>query len=78
MSSESRYFEDAVEELMRATLVMLSLGNEPISILSVHRIISSLPTHPDQVESPEWQESSECAKLVVKIRARKDTLTESQ
>jgi len=78
VSSESRYFELAVEELMRATLVMLSLAKEPISILSIHRVITSLPTEPGQIEDAEWQQASECAKLVAKIRERKHTLTESQ
>jgi hypothetical protein len=77
-SSESRYFELAVEELVRATLVMFSLGGERISISSIHKIITSIPTRPGQADEPEWQQSSECAKLVAKIRKRQQTFTESQ
>lgn len=77
-SSESRYFELAVEELMRATLVMLSLAAEAISITSMNNVIVSLPTEPGQIEIEAWQQSSFAAKLVAKLRDRKDTFTESQ
>jgi hypothetical protein len=77
-SSEGRYFELAVEELIRAVLVMLSLAGEQISITAIHKIIVSLPTMPGQIEEAEWQSTSACAKLVLKLRDRKDTFTESQ
>jgi hypothetical protein len=77
-SSEGRYFELAVEELMRAVLVMLSLAGERISVISIHKIIVSLPTQPGQIEEGEWQESSACAKLVGKLRERKNTFSPSQ
>jgi hypothetical protein len=77
-SSESRYFELAVEELMRATLVMQSLAGEPISITSMNNIIVSLPTEPGQIETTDWQASSAAAKLVEKIKARCDSLSEGQ
>jgi hypothetical protein len=76
-SSESRYFELAVESLMRNVLVLLSLGGERISIISIHRIILSLPTQPEQVEDRKWQETA-CGKLISEIRARKDSFTEPQ
>ncbi|MBV9506857.1 MAG: hypothetical protein JO323_17830 [Acidobacteriia bacterium] len=77
-SSESRYFELAVEELMRATLVMQSLAAEPISITSMNNIIISLPTEPEQIETAEWQKSSSAAKLVEKLKERFNNLTDGQ
>jgi hypothetical protein len=76
-SSGERYFEQAVEELMRTSLVLLSLGGERISILSIHKIIVSLPTEVAEIEEAEWQ-SSPCGKLIAQLRDRKDTFTPSQ
>jgi hypothetical protein len=76
-SSESRYFENAVEVAMRCVLVMLSLGGERISILSIHKIIVSLPTRPEEIEEEPWRQT-DCGKLVASIKARQDSFTESQ
>jgi hypothetical protein len=77
-SSGEQYFEKAVEELMRATLVILSNAGEPISINSIHRFISSLPTMTDQVESPEWQLKSYAGKVIANLTARKTEFSPSQ
>jgi hypothetical protein len=77
-SSGERYFEQAVEELMRAALVALSLAGESISITSIHKIISSLPAEPGQIENSDWQNSSDCARLIAKIRDRKESFTSHQ
>jgi hypothetical protein len=77
-SSGERYFEQAVEELMRAALVTLSLAGEPVSITSIHRIISSLPSEPGQIEDTDWQRSSDCGQLVAKLRQRKGSFSASQ
>jgi hypothetical protein len=69
-SSGERYFEQAVEELMRATLVLLSAAGEPISILSLHRIISSLPHEPNSFQNPEWLASSDCGQLIAVAEGR--------
>lgn len=76
-SSGERYFEQATEEMMRAALVMLSLAGEPISILSIHKIIASLPIDVQQIETPDWQES-DCGKLITKLRGRKQSFSQSQ
>lgn len=76
-SSGERYFEQATEEMMRASLVMLSLANEPISILSIHKIIASLPTEIQEIETVDWQQS-DCGRLIRKLHARKDTFSQSQ
>jgi hypothetical protein len=77
-SSGERYFEQAVEELLRAALVVLSNAGEPISILSIHRIISSLPVEESQVEDPAWRESSECGRVTMKLQARWNSFSLSQ
>ena len=77
-SSGERYFEQAVEELMRATLVLLSAAGDPISILSIHRIISSLPHEPNLFANPDWIASSDCGQLILKIRERRSTFSKSR
>ena len=77
-SSGERYFVQAVEELIRSILVLLSLGGDPVSILTIHKIVSSLPSEPAQIEDTSWQESSECGKLISRIRSRKHDFTPSQ
>jgi hypothetical protein len=76
-SSGERYFEQAVEELMRTVLVLLSLAGERISITSIHKVIVSLPVEVAQIEDAEWQ-SSTCGKLITQLRERKSTFTASQ
>ena len=77
-SSGERYFEQAVEELLRATLVILSNAREPICIIAIHKVIASLPTEPQEIDDPEWQQSSECARIISKLRQRKEEFTSSQ
>jgi hypothetical protein len=77
-SSQERYFENAVQELIRAALVLLSNAGDPISILSIHQVITSLPTENGQLDNPDWIASSYSGKLVLKLRERRHTFTESQ
>jgi len=76
-SSESQYFERAVEELLRAALVVLSNAAEPISIISLHKLIASLPQEEGVVDTKEWQESSECSRVLAQIKVRNESLSES-
>jgi hypothetical protein len=76
-SSGERYFEQAVEELIRASLVVLSNAGEQISITTLHSFISSLPIEREQVDSPSWQESSECSRVIANLKARKDSFSPS-
>jgi hypothetical protein len=77
-SSGERYFEQAVEELMRAVLTILANAGEPISIKSLHQVISSLPIEREQVDDPEWQATSECSRVVGRLKDRRDGFTETQ
>jgi len=76
-SSGERYFEQTVDELIRASLVVLSNAGEQISITSLHSFISSLPIEREQVDSPSWQESSECSRVIANLKARKDSFSPS-
>jgi type IV secretory pathway TraG/TraD family ATPase VirD4 len=77
-SSGERYFEQAVEELMRAVLVVLANAGEPISITSMHNVVSSLPIQPEQLDNPEWQATSECSRLISRLKERKNSFSKSQ
>jgi hypothetical protein len=63
---------------MRNVIKLLDLAEERISIVSIDRVIKSLPTRPEQHEELEWQRESCCAQLITSIRARQDTLTPEQ
>jgi hypothetical protein len=71
-SSGERYFENAVQELIRASLVVLSSAGERVSIISLHRFISSLPIDPEQLESPSWQNSSYCSQVICRLKKRSE------
>ena len=76
-SSESRYFELAVESLLRNVLVLLALAGERISITSIHKVISTLPTMPDEIETEEWQKCT-AAMLVNTIKGQLSTFSPEQ
>lgn len=77
-TSSDRFWELAAEQLMRNTLVLLSLSGEPISIANMHRLIQSLPSRPGEFEEAAWQSDSYCANVIRAIRERKETLTTEQ
>jgi hypothetical protein len=77
-SSGERYFEQAVEELMRAVLTILANAGERISINSLHQVIASLPIEREQVDDAEWQATSECSRVIAKLKERRDGFTETQ
>jgi hypothetical protein len=76
-SSGERYFEFAVEELMRAILIAKSNAGEAISITSIHNIVTSLPSSQEQVDDPGWLNNSPCGQLVLKLRERRASFDES-
>jgi hypothetical protein len=73
-----RFWELAAEQAMRHAIKLIQLAAEPLSIVNIHRAISSFPTHPGQHDEEGWQEQSYTATLINAIRDRKDTLTEHQ
>jgi len=77
-SSGERYFEQAVEELMRANLIALSNAGEPISINNLHRLIASLPIEKGQIDDASWQESSYCSAVIAKLRERRESFSAQQ
>lgn len=77
-SSGDRYFEQAVQELIRATLVTLSNAGEKISITSMHAFISTLPTKAEQVKEREWQLGTFAGHVIYKLKGRLDELTQSK
>jgi type IV secretory pathway TraG/TraD family ATPase VirD4 len=74
-ASNDRFWELASEQAIRHSLHLLKLAREPISIISIHKTISSFPSRPEQHEEASWLNSSYTASLINKIRERKDTLS---
>jgi hypothetical protein len=72
------FWERGNEQLMRNVIKLLDLAGERISIVSIDRVIKSLPTRPDEYEEAAWQKDSYCAQLIASIRARQETLTPEQ
>jgi hypothetical protein len=77
-SSGEKYFEQAVEELLRATIVLLAAARRPISIFTIHQIISSLPQLPDQYKDKDFVKTSEAGKLINKLKTDPHNFTETQ
>jgi hypothetical protein len=75
---DNLFFERATEQLMRNVIVLIDLANEPVSIVSIDRVIKSLPTNPAEYKDEVWQESSHCAQLVNKVEARQESLSPEQ
>jgi hypothetical protein len=75
-SSGEQYFENAVQELLRAALTVITCANEPLSLVILHQLISSLPAE-GQINSPEWQ-TSECSRIIDVVLKRNSELTTSQ
>lgn len=73
-----RFWELAAEQAMRNAIKLIQLANEPLSIVNVHRAISSFPDHPGQQDEQGWEEHSYTASLINAIRGRKETLSETQ
>jgi hypothetical protein len=76
-SSGEQYFLNAVEELIRAVLVVLSHAKQKLSILSMYRLIASLPQSDEQIDSAEWQKG-ECSRIINELKQRQGSLTISQ
>jgi hypothetical protein len=76
--NNERFWELAAEQAMRNAIKLIQLANDPLSILNVHRAISSFPDHLGQQDEPEWEAQSYTASLIHAIRLRKDSLSEAQ
>lgn len=76
-SSSEKYFENSVEELLRAGLVVLSNAKQPISISSLHKLLSTLPKNEESIDDPQWQKT-ECSRVIGELKAHRDALTVSQ
>jgi len=67
-NSADRFWELAVEGLMRNVIVVLSLSGEAISIETIDAMIRSLPRSLKQADDPEWQSNSYCGLVFSAIR----------
>jgi hypothetical protein len=72
------FWERGTEKNMRASIKLLDLAGERISIANIDKLIKSLPTRPGEQEEDEWQNESYCASLINQIRERKDSMSEDQ
>jgi hypothetical protein len=77
-SSGEQYFEKAVEELMRASLVVLLSAGEAISITSLHAFITSLPSSKEVVQSTEWQLETYAGRIIEKLRVNRSHFSATQ
>ena len=76
--NSERFWELAAEQAQRHALKLIQLSGEPLSIFNMHEAISSFPERLGEQDDPAWIEQSYTARLIDAIRARKETLTETQ
>ena len=76
--SHDPFWERGAEALLRATIKLLDLAGERVSIVNMDRVIRSLPSVPGQEEDPAWQAKAYARECVGKIEARYDQMTNSQ
>ena len=62
---ENAYFYEACKALLRSAIFICSLAYGRVSLVDIYKIISSAPTHSDEVSSKAWQAESECFKALV-------------
>lgn len=75
---EHQAWIDYAKMLMRNAIVLLAAAGEPISLITMHRLINTLPTVPGQHENdPKWKEEY-CCQVLTKIRARYDTFSDDE
>jgi hypothetical protein len=55
-----RYFRLEANRLARNGLLALVLGRERVTVPDLHRLITTAPQTPEQVQSQEWQRGSFC------------------
>lgn len=72
------FWERGAEKMMRATIKLLDLAGEPISIANMDKLITTMPTVPGQHDEESWQKESYCAALISRIRQRQASLTRAQ
>jgi type IV secretory pathway TraG/TraD family ATPase VirD4 len=73
--NSERFWELAAEQAMRNAIKLIQLAGEPLSIVNVHRAISSFPDHLGQQDEPGWKEHHYVATLIEAVEARQETLT---
>ena len=76
--SQDAFWERGCEQLMRNVIKLLDLAGERISIVTIDRVIKSLPTRPEEHEEEAWQKEAYCAQLIAQVRARQESLTADQ
>lgn len=55
-----RYFRLEATRLARNGLLALVLSSDTVTVPDLHRLITSAPVSPEQVQNPEWQKGSYC------------------
>jgi len=75
---EGPFWIRGVELLVRCSVTILDLGEMPVTLANIDRVIRSLPTYVGEADEKAWQSSSFCYELIERIRNRKDSLTEDQ
>jgi hypothetical protein len=75
---ENKFWDLAAQQAERHAIHLIKLADEPLSIVNIHKAISSFPDHPGQHDDESWSKNSYTASLIDAIRARKDTLTEEE
>lgn len=74
-NGQEPFWQLAAQQAERNAVKNLSLGQQPISILTMAAFLDSLPMHPGENQTETWQNDSYCAAVLNAIRDRQHSLT---
>ena len=68
--SEAHFWLPQKKKLIRNSIELLLMANEPIQLRSLYRMISEAPKSPEQTKDPDWQRDNYLFRLLQKAESR--------
>ena len=62
--SNDQFWQRALKQLLRNAIDLVILATGSVGLGDLGRVVASAAHHPEQVRSTEWQDNSECCKLL--------------
>lgn len=71
---ENAYFFQACKQLLRNAIDLCRMAYNRVSLVDVYTIIASAPSSPDDLQSEDWKQDSECFKALALCNDREKQL----
>ena len=68
--SEAHFWLPQKKKLIRNSIELLLMANEPIQLRSLYRMINEAPKFPEQTKDPDWQRDTYLFRLLQKAESR--------